>query len=211
LKCRFQAALALSLLLVMLLPGCSSMQAVDVDEPGRNRLYQTRFDQLARFDNWNLEGRLAVSNSEDGGSGHFKWRKSTGDNQMDFHGALGRGAWRLVADERGAELELADGTVHRGDSIDKLVRLQVGWEIPVGSLSWWVRGLAAPGEYQERMIDDEGKLRQLLQGGWSVEYGRYSLVEGISLPVKLTARQDDWKVKLAIRGWELFEGQDSNE
>jgi outer membrane lipoprotein LolB len=205
------AALSLSLLLVVVLPACSSVQPVDVDDPGRMRLYETRSEQLARFSNWNMVGRLAVSNSDDGGSGRFSWRKYAGDSQMDFHGALGRGAWRLVADSGGAELELADGTVHRADSIDQLVRTQVGWDIPVDSLSWWVRGLVAPGEYQERLIDDEGNLSELLQGGWTIEFGRYGTVKGISLPVKLTARQADWKVKLAIRDWELLEQQDSNE
>jgi outer membrane lipoprotein LolB len=211
LKFRSFAALSLSLLLLMVLPACSSVQPVDVDDPGRMRLYETRSEQLAKFSNWNMVGRLAVSNSDDGGSGHFSWRKYAGDSQMDFHGAFGRGAWRLVADSGGAELELADGTVHRAGSIDQLVRTQVGWEIPVDSLSWWVRGLVAPGEYQERMIDDKGNLSELLQGGWTIEFGRYGTVKGISLPVKLTARQADWKVKLAIRDWELLEQKDSNE
>ena len=130
---------------------------------------------------------------------------------MDFHGALGRGAWRLVADAEGAELELADGTVHHADSIDKLVRLQLGWEIPVDSLSWWVRGLVAPGDYEDRMIDDKGNLSELIQGGWTIEYGKYDTVEGISLPRKLTAHQADWKLKLAIRDWQLLEEKVANE
>jgi outer membrane lipoprotein LolB len=211
LKLQRYLALSLSLLFVIVLPACSSIQQADVDEPGRIRLYQTRSDQLAGFSNWNMVGRLAVRNSDDGGSGHFSWRTSAGDSQMDFHGALGRGAWRLVADAKGAELELADGTVHRADSIDELVRLQLGWEIPVDRLSWWVRGLVAPGDYEDRMIDDKGNLSELLQGGWTIEYGKYDTVEGISLPLKLTARQADWKVKLAIRDWQLLEEKAVNE
>jgi outer membrane lipoprotein LolB len=210
LKVRSYATLPLSLLM-MLLSACSSMQPVDVDEPARMNLYQAKSDQLARFSDWSMVGRLAVSNSEDGGSGHFSWKKSSGDSQMDFHGALGRGAWRLEADEEGAELKLADGTIHHADSIDKLVRKQVGWEIPVDMLSWWVRGLVAPGEYQQRLIDEDGNLSELLQNGWTVEYGRYRIFEGMRLPVKLVARQADWKVKLAISDWKLLEENGSNE
>ena len=117
----------------------------------------------------------------------------------------------MEADELGAELELADGTVHRADSIDQLVRIQLGWEIPVDKLSWWVRGLAAPGEYQQRLIDEEGKLSELLQNGWTVQFGRYRSFKGISLPVKLVARQADWKVKLAISDWKLLEENGPNE
>lgn len=184
---------------------------MDVDGPGRMRLYESRSDQVASFSNWNMVGRLAVSNSDDGGSGHFSWRKSSGDSQMDFHGALGRGAWRLLADAGGAELELADGTIHRADSIDDLVRLRLGWEIPVDNLSWWVRGLVAPGGFEDRMIDDKGNLSELVQAGWTIAYGRYDSVDGISLPLKLTARHADWKVKLAIRDWDLIEERVTNE
>ena len=196
---------------MVLLSACSSMQPVDVDEQVRVNLYEMRSDQLARYSDWSMVGRLAVSNSEDGGSGHFSWKRNSGESQMDFHGALGRGAWRLHAGTQGAELELADGTVHRADSIDQLVRIQVGWEIPVDELSWWVRGLVAPGGYQERLIDREGNLSELHQNGWTIEFGGYRTFEGMSLPVKLVARQADWKVKLAIRDWELFEGKDMNE
>ena len=117
----------------------------------------------------------------------------------------------MVADAAGAELEFADGTVHRASSIDELVRLQLGWEIPVDSLSWWVRGLVAPGEYGERKIDNEGDLVELLQNGWHIEYGRYSAVEGIRLPARLTARKADWKVKLVVRHWVLGEESGSSE
>jgi outer membrane lipoprotein LolB len=187
------------------------MQPAVMDEPGRVRLYEMKSGRLLAFSHWNLVGRLAVSNSEDGGSGNFKWKKNKGDSQMDFHGALGRGAWRLDADEEGAELKLADGAIHRADSIDQLVRIQLGWEIPVDKLSWWVRGLAAPGEYQEWVIDEDGNLSELLQNGWTIEYGRYRSFEGISLPVKLVARQADWKVKLAVSDWILLVEKDSNE
>jgi outer membrane lipoprotein LolB len=184
---------------------------VDVDLKARVNLYETRSDRLAGFSGWNMVGRLAVSNSEDGGSGHLSWKKNSSDSQMDFHGALGRGAWRLDADQEGAEIRLADGSIHRADSIDQLVRIQLGWEIPVDKLSWWVRGLAAPGEYQEWVIDEDGNLSELLQNGWTIEYGRYRTFEGISLPVKLVAHQADWKVKLAVSDWKLLEENDSNE
>lgn len=201
-----------ALLLAVLLPACSSMQpATGPGDAERVRLYEERVDQLAGYQEWNMKGRLAVRSDNDGGSGNFSWVNNPADSRMDFHGALGRGAWTLEANELGAELELADGTVHRAATINQLVRLQVGWQIPVDKLSWWVRGLAAPGEFQERKIDGQGNLSELLQDGWTIEYGKYRLFAGISLPVRLTARQDQWKVKLAIRNWNLSDEKIMNE
>jgi len=191
------------LLAVVLLSACTTAPTVKTGESERVRLYQIKSDQLATYSAWSLEGRLAISNEDDGGSGQFRWNRNAAGSRMDFHGALGRGAWQLEADEQGAELSLADGTVHRADSIDRLVRQQVKWEIPVENLSWWVRGLATPGRFRERVLDGEGNISKLQQDGWTIEYDRYRVFEGLSLPVKLTARQGKWKVKLAIRSWDL--------
>jgi outer membrane lipoprotein LolB len=189
----------------MLLPACATTRPAKVEETERVRLYQAKSDQLAVFSAWTLEGRLAISNEADGGSGQFRWKTDDEGVQMDFHGALGRGAWELMADKQGAELALADGTIHHADSIDQLVRQQLEWEIPVENLAWWVRGLATPGRFKKRDIDGEGNVSKLLQDGWTIEYGKYRGYAGISLPVKLTAYRGKWKVKLAIRSWNLTE------
>ena len=187
-----------------LVTACSALP--EAGRPGdteRARLYGEYFDRLSVFDSWIVSGRLAVSGEEDGGSGNFKWRKGGLESRIDFHGALGRGAWQLESDSAGARLELADGSVYRAGSVDQLVRGQLGWEIPVDSLSWWVRGLAAPGAVEKQLLDEQGNLKELLQDGWTIEFGKYRVHEGLRLPSRLTARQDKWKVKLALRGWEL--------
>ena len=189
--------------LVALLSACSTVPKDRVTDPGGELLYRAKHDQLSAVISWNMTGRLAVSNERDGGSGHFSWKYDAGGSRMDFHGALGRGAWRLVADASGAELELADGSVKRAADIDLLIRDQVGWKIPADSLSWWVRGMVAPGAFSERVIDKDGNMANLLQDGWTIEYGRYKDFEGASLPIKMTARQAEWKVKLVIREWDL--------
>jgi outer membrane lipoprotein LolB len=188
---------------IALLPGCAVAPPADVDQAKRQPLYVQRAARLSQLENWALVGRLAVKDDEDGGSGNLSWRQRSGSSRLDFHGALGRGAWRLLSDTAGAELEFADGRRYRADSIDALVQGQIGWRVPVEKLAWWVRGLAAPGPYAESLLDEEGRLSRLDQDGWSIEFGRYGEVDGESLPLRMTARQQDRTVKLAIRKWEL--------
>jgi len=199
------------LLTVLLLPACTTTGPAKVGQGERVRLYQQKSDQLAVFSAWALEGRLAISNDTDGGSGQFRWNNDEHGIRMDFHGALGRGAWEMKADQQGAELALADGAIHRADSIDQLVKQQLEWEIPVANLAWWVRGLATPGPFQKRDIDPQGNISRLLQDNWTIEYGKYRSFEGMSLPVKLTAYRGKWKVKLAVRSWNLTEAIDKND
>ena len=76
-------------------------------------------------------------------------------------------------------------------------------EVPVAALAWWVRGLAAPGEVERSVLDENGVLTLLQQDGWSVEYGRYSTVGGELMPLAAVL-----SVKLAIRKWELPEAHE---
>ena len=200
---RTAVVLLLPALGIALLPACAVTPPADAEQSARQPLYEQRAARLSLLENWALVGRLAVSDDEDGGSGKLSWRQQPGGSRMDFHGALGRGAWRLLSDTAGAELEFADGRRYRADSVDALVHGQIGWHVPVDKLAWWVRGLAAPGVYAERLLDEEGRLSQLDQAGWSIEFGRYEAVAGEALPLRMTARQQDRTVKLAIRTWEL--------
>ena len=197
--------------LTWILPACSTLPSQDADREQQLRLYELKSQELKARNNWNLSGKLAVSNGQDGGSGKFNWRQSPDSTQMDFHGALGRGAWRLEADGDDVRIDLADGSVYTAHTIDQLVREQLGWKIPVDSLSWWVRGMAAPGSSEKRLLDDRGNLVQLAQHGWVVEFGKYRTVGGFDLPLKLTAKQADRKVKLVVRHWGLPDSQESDD
>jgi outer membrane lipoprotein LolB len=186
LKLSFDPKLALFLLFAVALahaPGCSSVRPLDTEQAARLPLYEERAARLGQ---------------------------QPGGSRMDFHGALGRGAWRLLADTNGAELEFADGRRYRAESIDELVRAQVGWPVPVEALAWWVRGLAAPGKLQQRVLDEEGRLSLLQQGGWHIEFGRYGMTDGEAMPARMIARQQDRSVKLAIRKWELSGSHESH-
>lgn len=193
---------------VALMAACSSLPPADGELAQRLPLYNDRANRLEQVEAWSLEGRLAVSDDRDGGSGSFRWRNGTQSSRMDFHGALGRGAWRLEADDRGAELVLADGTTHRAASVDALVREQLGWTVPVERLDWWVRGLAAPGDVQRRSLDPEGRLSALRQDGWDIEYDRYGAVGDVAMPFRMTARRQERTVKIAVKKWRLSGGDE---
>ncbi len=193
------------------LSACSAVQPTDAEKSARYRLYEDRASTLSKLESWTLEGRLAVSNEKDGGSGHFIWKKSEDFDQMDFHGALGRGAWRLQADADSAVLELSDGSLHRADTIEELVSRELGWEVPVQSLSWWVRGLAAPGDAGQSVLDEQGRLSELQQREWRVKFDRYREVRSMQLPIKMTARQLNKTVKLVIREWNFSRNIQSDE
>jgi outer membrane lipoprotein LolB len=207
---RSRSASLAALVLALALSACSTMPPSDAEQSKRKQLYDLRWENMAGLEDWTLEGRLAVNDGDDGGSGRLNWSEQGDSSRMDFHGAFGRGAWRLLADADGAVLELADGARYEAPTVADLAWGQLGWEIPVDALAWWIRGLEAPGEVQARVLDETGRLVELRQRDWSIVFGRYRAFGGWEMPVKMTARQADRYVKLAVRSW-AFPGGDPSD
>lgn len=191
--------------LALAIQACSTVPAAAVPASLR---YDERAEALASVPGWMLKGRLAVRDDRDGGSGTLQWRQGPESGRMDFHGALGRGAWRLETDPAGAQLELADGSRYQAPTVNELLEVQLGWTVPVDALAWWVRGLQAPGDVSRRVLSADGTIELLSQNDWTIEYGRYREVDGVALPLKLTATRGERRVKLAVRDWVLEPADD---
>ncbi|NIP19212.1 MAG: outer membrane lipoprotein LolB [Xanthomonadales bacterium] len=185
---------------VTFLAACAAPQQ-RVEDP--QAVYLERGVQVRALTDWNLSGRLSMDDGDEGGSGRLQWRTSPDVTQLDFRGALGRGAWRLTVGPEESVLERGDGSLARARRVEELVLAETGWNIPVRSLQWWVLGIAAPGPHEAMDFDDGGLLRRLVQDGWTIDYGRYQDVEGIDLPGRLEAVNGPYRVKLAVGRWSL--------
>jgi outer membrane lipoprotein LolB len=198
------AATVVSLLLV----SCSGQSLRDSQQGQEERLrrYTERHAEISQQTAWSLEGRLSIDDGEDGGSGRLAWQVDGDTSRIDFHAAMGRGAWRLVSDGQGAMLETSDGRVLREPSVNALLQKEIGWTVPVDSLSWWARGLAAPGGEDQLQLDEDGNAEQIVQHGWTVSYRRYAGFGQRHLPTRLNATRDNYRVKLAVSDWRFGTG-----
>jgi outer membrane lipoprotein LolB len=187
----------------LLLAACSGRPVHDSQQSSDASLakFGERHTVLTRRPDWVMEGRLSVDDGEEGGSGRISWQVSGLTTQIDFHAAMGRGAWRLVMSGQGAVLETADGRVLREPTVNELLQKEIGWAVPVEALSWWARGLAAPDGGDQLQLDDAGLAEQILQQGWVVNYRRYGEFVGQMMPVRLNASKGEYRVKLAVSEW----------
>jgi outer membrane biogenesis lipoprotein LolB len=88
-------AFCLSFLLVF---GACSGVAVRESESGDREAYQIRAQRLAEISDWGFAGRVSLDDGEEGGSGKLRWDVQSEHSELDFHGAMGRGAWTLTYD-----------------------------------------------------------------------------------------------------------------
>jgi len=188
--------------LLLALSGCTG---VAVKDP--NLVYkqanQDRIRELNASAEWSLVGKISLDDGDQGGSGRLQWDVKPGYSELDFHGAMGRGAWHLQSGPHGAQLKMADGTEQTAAGVSELIQDHVGWPVPLEALQWWVRGLPAPGEIEKEQLGPDGLLINLRQFGWSVDFNRYDTVGNIELPVRLNATRDNFRVKLAISRWRM--------
>ncbi len=186
----------------------SACTGVAVKEPvaGGKLIYQQRAVEISGIEEWSFTGKISLDDGDRGGSGRLQWNVSADSSELDFHGAMGRGAWHLSIDPGRVVLKEASGEQQTATSVNDLIQERMGWPLPVDALQWWVRGLAAPGAVDAEQFDSGGLLIHLEQFGWSIEINRYNSFAGLELPIRLDARRDNFRVKLAIGRWHMGSG-----
>lgn len=188
--------------LVLTLNACTGVSVKDPDFVNKE-IYEDRASQLNATGVWGLVGKISLDDGDDGGSGRLQWSVEPGHSELDFHGAMGRGAWHLQIGPDGVLLKMADGTQQAADDVNDLIQDRMGWPIPLDALQWWVRGMVAPGVIEKESYSPEGLLADLRQFGWDVDFKRYASFDGMELPIRLNATNNDYRVKLAISRWRM--------
>ena len=185
-------------LAVLVLSGCAATRGLDLPDMAD---WETRKAILAETDEWEFTGRIGVSAGDEGFNGKLFWRQDGVVFRARISGPFGAGTVFIngnrrelaVTDRNGAVTELHDAEVE--------LRQMYGWTIPVTSLRYWALGIPDPAGPAETSFGDDGQLVQILQSHWQVDYGPYRDSAGQLMPRRLTAVNDDVKVRLIVDDW----------
>ena len=193
----------------VLLAGCVG-QAVrqsplHAGSPAELQAQDVRANALAAHPDWSMQGRVALSNGRDGGSGRIEWQQDGPRFAVSLSAPITRQSWRLSGDANSARLEGLAGGPREDSDAERLLREATGWDIPVAALASWLRGLPAAGLPGAVLhFGNDGRLAQIEQGGWTIDYAGWQPQPGFSadMPQRLSASRDEAKVRLAIDGWQ---------
>lgn len=150
---------------------------------------------------WQLSGRIAVSNGDDGGNAEVEWRQDGARYDLRLRAPVTGRNWRLHGDARSAVLEGVGREPVRGSDAAGLLAREVNWQLPVTELEYWVRGLRAPGAAAELVFDAAQRPARLHQSGWTIEYREYFDDRDPALPRKVFATKGRHRVRLFIEDW----------
>lgn len=192
-------------MLASLLVGCSTAPSVRVESAQAERAQIEREVRLQRLMHWGLSGRVAVSVDGDGGSGSVQWTEAPDHSEFELRAPVTGRSWRLIVTGRSAVIEGLDGGPRRDSDPQRLLRESIGWEIPLSSLRFWVRGLRAPGPAGIEYGAD-GYPSLIRQQGWRVEFRDWMETTAGKMPKRVFAVRDDHRVRLAASRWQFEHG-----
>ena len=195
---------AFTIMVLAFLAGCSTIKHLpDVSEIQRQQLWLEQQGRVSAFSHWNFTGRLGLRVPKRSGSMSIEWLQNNQKYTIYLDGPFGMSLAHIEGDERQVSAVVSDGDRIVGRTPEFLMYQLTGWDLPVSSLKYWVRGLPAPGQDVQVSLDNAGIPEKISQQGWSVEYLRFNEENGVSIPSRIRAISGDIQITLVVSDWEL--------
>ncbi len=189
--------------LIALLTGCAGLTSKEALEgQGDAQSWQAHKQRISSLDAWQINGKVGIRAPKDSGSGTLFWLQRQDYYDIRLSGPLGRGAARLTGRPGEILLEVANQGRYQAASPEQLLQDQLGLNLPVSHLLWWIRGLPSPDSKSRLNLDGQSHLAQLSQAGWYVEYLSYAEQNGFWLPERIKLSGYDLQVTLVIKDWQ---------
>jgi outer membrane lipoprotein LolB len=159
---------------------------------------------LDEMTHWTASGKLALRTSEQAESASLLWRQTGVFTHLRLSGPLGLSATTIDSD--GRQLEIRQGDEYRSWDISSpdAIAQNTGWDLPLGALPHWLKGVPAPGFPLQLMeLEPERELlRKLEQEGWEIHYETYAQFDELILPTQLRIRRGTTSAQVIIRDWQ---------
>lgn len=204
----FSPRLLLAVICALTLGACTSIQLEPLpegltDQPPAD--WSERSELLRNLHSWELSGKLAVKQPSDSGTAiinHWIQEREAYDLELSSS-FLGMGRTSLQGVPGFISLTLPDGETYRSGDPEALIEAATGWQLPLNSLVWWIRGLPGPEGDFRLLFDENNQLAMIRQQGWEIRYDRWqSFIDGYpELPARLTAVKEDKRVRLVVTHW----------
>ncbi len=186
------------LFLTALISACVTPKSLELPELSD---WENRQDVLVGVDEWEFAGRIGVSAGDEGFNGQLRWRQDGVVFRARINGPLGVGTVFINGDRRKISVTDRNGVVTELHDTEVELRQMYGWTIPVTSLRFWALGIPDPASPAETEFGEDGQLSKLRQQDWEVDITQYGKGGGQLMPRRLTAVNDDVKVRLVIDNW----------
>lgn len=158
---------------------------------------------LENIHSWNLKGRVAGKSNDEGFRTGVRWQQNQQMFNIDLHGPLGRKVAVITGDDKKVELNTSKGEHYSAADSEALMQELFGYSLPINGLRFWMRGIPDPEQrYASLELDEMGRLKQLHQAGWIIEFNRYHESDP-ALPAFIKLSNSTLNANIKIDKWIL--------
>jgi outer membrane lipoprotein LolB len=183
---------------------CLSLAACVSAPPAEDSDWTRQREQLQRLDSWQLSGRVNIRYDNESHTPRIRWQQQSLEYQIRLWGTFNAGNTLIVGRPGYVTMEQNSGIL-TASSPEDLILQQLGYELPVSYLEYWIKGLPAPDTPADLTFNELNQLTNLSQFGWSVSYTDPRQYGAVSLPrrVELTRPQNDIRLRFIGLNWDL--------
>ena len=157
--------------------------------------------QVALIRTWSIAGKAGIKTVAKSGSLRLNWRQQNDFFQIHFFNAFGQQLASIEGTAENAQL-VTEGADQSAQNLQDSLS-QMGWDVPMAQMQFWIKGLPAPGQY-ELSLNQQQLAENLRQEGWLIEYLDYqNLSSGLALPSKIKLQNGQGQLTLIINQWSL--------
>lgn len=148
-------------------------------------------NNLAQLTQWRLKGKIAWITPQKRTSAYMNWQQNDAQMQFNLSNVLGITLASLSYDGQSAILQ-ADGKQYQDPSPSALIYRTTGWQVPLTSLSSWVKG--APSHkgrvYKQSQLANKDNTTQVLR----YENGLIKQIKPACATTPNSESCDDWTI-----------------
>ena len=190
--------------LILLVMGCAA--PLPVPPADAEAAWQSRQQHLNQMNDWRLNGRLAITRGAEAWHLKVNWRQKQDDYEIFLSGPFGAGQVKLVGNHDGVVLRDSERHAYYAMEPETLLYEHTGVMMPVTGLRYWILGLPDPAKNHtsQTRLDAYGRLAELQQRDWTVQFPDYVAVKHYQLPERLLIQSEDIEVRLVVDDWQIF-------
>ena len=197
----------IALLILSTLSGCAIFDSHSKDtSPNTTYFNWTKTKQAIQHQtHWSLIGKIGIRTPEDSLTIAInKWTQENDSFEIDLSSTFfGLGASTLQGNNQFLTLIESGEPPISSDRPNTLMETALGFPLPITHLSYWVKGLPAPGLIANIEFNEQGLPSTIRQHHWQLDFSNYHLENGIPLPGKIKLKQNNTRIILAIKKWTL--------
>lgn len=189
----------LALLLVAFLAACTPLRIA----PPVNPEWKNRQAVLADIRQWEFTGSISVRDENESHSSRIRWQQQQERYRINLWGTFNVGATEINGAPGRVSIEQQGEPPLITTTPEQLIRDELGYELPVSQLNYWLRGIPSPGSRHEPVFGENNQLTELQQDGWTIRYMAYSNYDIETLPVRIRMEKPPLRVDLLRLNWSL--------